>query len=214
MKKLISPSILSADFANLEKDLRRVESAGADWIHVDVMDGHFVPNLTIGPEVVKALHKVAKLPLDVHLMIEKPEKLLESFIAAGSSIITLHVESSDQIKTCLQKIKSAGKKAGLTLRPGTSLATLEPYLQYLDLILIMTVEPGFGGQGFMMDQVPKIAQARKLIATQSHPIHLEVDGGVNDQTVGHCSQADVLVAGSYIFKNDPAIAIQTLRKLW
>jgi len=210
MKK-IAPSILSADFANLEKEVNAVAKAGADWIHVDVMDGHFVPNLTIGVPVVASLKKVSPLPLDVHLMIEKPEKYLEAFLKAGSDYLTIHVESTTQVRECLQRIRSSGAKAGLTLRPGTSLDAVLPYLPLCDLLLVMTVEPGFGGQSFMSDQVPKISTLRSEIQKQKLKTLIEVDGGVSDLTLPQLKDADVLVAGSYIFKNDYAKAIATLK---
>lgn len=210
-KRLIAPSILSADFANLQKEVQAVTEAGADWIHVDVMDGHFVPNLTIGPPVVKALKKVSKIPLDVHLMIDKPEKYLQEFLDAGSSYLTIHVESTTEVESCLKKIRQHGSKAGLTLRPGTSLDKIFPYLELCDLILVMTVEPGFGGQSFMPDQVTKIQKLRQLIDQKNLNILIEVDGGVSDQTLKYLTDADVLVAGSYVFKNDYKQAIQKLR---
>ena len=211
MKKLIAPSILSADFANLEKEVKAVAAAGADWIHVDVMDGHFVPNLTIGIPVVEALKKVSPLPLDVHLMIDKPEKYIDGFLKAGSDWLTIHVESTTHVRECLQKIRAHGAKAGLTLRPGTVVESLLPYLDLCDLILVMTVEPGFGGQSFMQDQVAKIAWLRKEISERSLKTLIEVDGGVSDKTVVHLKEADVYVAGSYIFKNDYREAIAKLQ---
>lgn len=211
MKKLIAPSILSADFANLEKEVKAVAAAGADWIHVDVMDGHFVPNLTIGIPVVEALKKVSPLPLDVHLMIEKPEKYIDGFLKAGSDWLTIHVESTTQVRECLQKIRDFGSKAGLTLRPGTVVESLLPYLDLCDLVLVMTVEPGFGGQSFMQDQVAKISWLRNEISSRGLKTLIEVDGGVSDKTVTYLKEADVYVAGSYIFKNNYADAIKRLQ---
>ncbi len=209
--KLIAPSILSADFANLEKEVKAVAAAGADWIHVDVMDGHFVPNLTIGVPVVASLKKISPIPLDVHLMIEKPEKYIDDFLKAGSDYLTIHVESTDQVEACLKKIRAFGSKAGLTLRPRTPLSAILPYLQLCDLILIMTVEPGFGGQSFMVDQMSKLAELRKIISEKKLSTLIEIDGGVSDKTLSHLDEADVLVAGSYVFKNDYKSAILKLK---
>ena len=209
--KLIAPSILSADFANLQKEIEAVTKAGADWIHVDVMDGHFVPNLTIGIPVVASLKKVAKIPLDVHLMIEKPEKYIEQFVKAGAEYLTIHVESTTDVKGCLQKIRDLGAKPGITLRPGTSLDLILPFLNLCDLVLVMTVEPGFGGQSFMTDQVVKIDQLAIHRQKQGLNYLIEVDGGVSDKTLSHLKNADVLVAGNYVFKNDYASAIQVLK---
>ncbi len=211
-KKLIAPSILSADFANLEKEIKAVTAAGADWIHVDVMDGHFVPNITIGIPVVASLKKISTLPLDVHLMIEKPEKYIDDFLKAGSDWLTIHVEATNEVENCLKKIRAFGAKAGLTLRPKTSVEEVIPYLPLCDLLLVMTVEPGFGGQSFMQDQVAKIDRLREEIDRNKLNTLIEVDGGVSDKTVEHLGNADVLVAGSYVFKNDYAQTIATLKK--
>lgn len=211
-KKLIAPSILSADFANIQLELERLQLAGADMAHVDVMDGHFVPNLTIGAPVVRAMKKVTRLPLDVHLMIEKPEKYIPDFIKAGADWITIHVESTDKVEECIATIKAANVKAGITLRPGTDLEAVLPYLSKVDLVLVMTVEPGFGGQSFMKEQVDKITRLRKEIDSQKLSTLIEVDGGVNDQTLTYLADADILVAGSYIFKQDYSKAIRSLRR--
>jgi ribulose-phosphate 3-epimerase len=197
---LVAPSILSADFANLEKEIKAIAAAGADWVHVDVMDGHFVPNLTIGIPVVAALKKVSSLPLDVHLMIESPEKYIEEFVSAGSDYLTIHVESTKDPRACLTRIKELGAKPGITLRPGTEISKIEPFLDLCDLVLIMTVEPGFGGQSFMQDQVAKIDWLVDARQARGLEFLIEVDG-------------DVLVAGSYVFKNDYKSAIQTLKSL-
>ena len=210
-KFLVAPSILSADFAKLGEDIRKVEQAGADWIHVDVMDGHFVPNLTIGAPVVKSLRPVTQLPLDVHLMIEEPERYLEDFAKAGADYLTIHVEATNKVEPALRRIRELGMKPGITLRPGTPVEDLYPFLKWVDLILVMTVEPGFGGQSFMEDQVPKLAALRTELTRQNHQALLEVDGGVTDQTAVHLKHADVLVAGSFVFKNDNARAIQKLK---
>jgi ribulose-phosphate 3-epimerase len=208
---LISPSILSADFANLEKEIKALASAGADWVHVDVMDGLFVPNITIGIPVVESLKKVSPLPLDVHLMIDRPERFVEDFIKAGSDYLTVHVESTAEPLALLKKIRRLGAKPGITLRPGTSLATLVECLPEVDLVLVMTVEPGFGGQSFMADQVAKISELKRLREKNHWHYLIEVDGGINNKTVHHCVDADVLVAGSYIFKNNYGDAIDLLK---
>lgn len=211
--KLVAPSILSADFANLERDIKAVAVAGADWLHVDVMDGHFVDNITIGVPVVASLKKVSPLPLDVHLMIEKPEKYIDAFIKAGADYLTIHVESTQQPLEVLRAIRKQGVKAGITLRPRTPLVTILPFLSEVDLVLVMTVEPGFGGQSFMHDQVSKMDELAKLRHENSWKYLIEVDGGVNDKTVSQCGKADVLVAGNYIFKNNLVEAIKTLKHL-
>jgi len=209
--KLVAPSILSADFANLEKELKAIAAAGADWVHVDVMDGIFVPNITIGIPVVRALKKVSSLPLDVHLMIEKPERYIEDFVKAGSDYLTIHVEATDRPREALQKIRSLGAKAGLTLRPGTAIEEILPFLDDVDLVLVMTVEPGFGGQSFLHDQIEKVKQLKVVRAQRNLNYLIEVDGGVNDKTVNACADADVLVAGSYIFNGDYTKTIGLLK---
>ncbi|MEN0057509.1 MAG: ribulose-phosphate 3-epimerase [Bdellovibrio sp.] len=210
-KKMVAPSILSADFANLEQEITAVAAAGADWIHVDVMDGHFVPNITIGIPVVKSVKKVSPLPLDVHLMIEKPERYIEEFVKAGSDILTIHVESTSHPKEVLQKIRAFGAKAGITLRPGTAVEKVLPLLPFCDLVLVMTVEPGFGGQSFMADQIQKISALRAEIQTHQLSCLIEVDGGINAETAALCHEADVFVAGSYVFGKDYKAAITTLK---
>jgi ribulose-phosphate 3-epimerase len=210
---LIAPSILSADFAKLGEEIRAVEMAGADWIHVDVMDGHFVPNLTIGAPVVKSLRKTTKLPLDVHLMIDHPDRYAEDFIKAGADYLTLHVESEGFSRGLLEEIKAKGVKPGITLRPGTPLKDIEEFLPVVDLVLVMTVEPGFGGQSFMHDQVSKIHQLKALRASNAYSYLIEVDGGISDQTAPQVVDAEVLVAGSYVFKNDYKKAITTLKEI-
>ena len=196
---LIAPSILSADFARLGEEVRALESAGADWIHVDVMDGHFVPNITIGPPVVAALRPVTKLPLDVHLMIAPADPYISAFAEAGADIITVHAEAGPHLHRTLGLIRSLGKKAGLALNPATPPEAIAHVLDVLDLVLVMTVNPGFGGQSFIAPMLDKIAAVGAMIA--GHDIRLEVDGGVTPETAGQCALAgaDVLVAGSAVF---------------
>lgn len=208
---MVAPSILSADFANLEKEIKAVASAGADWIHVDVMDGRFVPNITIGIPVVKALKKVSPLPLDVHLMIEEPERYVEEFVKAGSDYLTIHVESTKDAAGTLKRIRELGAKPGITLRPRTSVEEVLPLLPLCDLVLVMTVEPGFGGQSFMNDQVAKITRLRQEISSKNLSCLIEVDGGINAETAKICHEADVFVAGSYVFGKEYASAIATLK---
>lgn len=209
--KLVAPSILSADFANLEKEVKAVTQAGADWIHVDVMDGRFVPNITIGIPVVKSLKKVSSLPLDVHLMIEEPERYIEEFIKAGSDYLTIHVESTKNPADVLKRIRELGAKAGITLRPRTSVEDVISLLPLCDLVLVMTVEPGFGGQSFMHDQIAKISRLRSEIIQKNLKCLIEVDGGINNETAKLCHEADVFVAGSYVFGRDYAAAISSLK---
>jgi ribulose-phosphate 3-epimerase len=209
---MIAPSILSADFANLEKEINAVTAAGADWIHVDVMDGHFVPNLTIGAPVVKSIKPISKIPLDCHLMIEKPEKYIEDFAKAGADYITIHVEASKEPRKILEEIRKLGVKSGITLRPTTSLDAVMPFLEYSDLILIMTVNPGFSGQSFMPDAAAKCGEVRKALSKRGLSALIEVDGGINPETAKQCRDADVLVAGNAVFKaGDYKTAIAQLK---
>ncbi|GEO00151.1 ribulose-phosphate 3-epimerase [Novosphingobium sediminis] len=203
---LISPSILSADFARLGDEVRAIDAAGADWIHVDVMDGHFVPNITIGPGVVKALRPHSAKPFDVHLMIAPIDPYLEAFAAAGADIITVHPEAGPHIHRTVQAIRTLGKKAGVALNPGTPAKTLDYLIDEIDLVLVMSVNPGFGGQSFITSQLRKIEAVRKMIDKTGNPIHLEVDGGIDVVTARQCSDAgaDVLVAGTATFKGGPS----------
>lgn len=209
---MVAPSILSADFANLQREIEAVTQAGADWLHVDVMDGHFVPNLTIGAPVVRALKRVARIPLDVHLMIEKPERFVDDFVDAGAEYLTIHVEATADPAAVLRQIRAKGAKPGITLRPRTSVQDILPLLPLVDLALVMTVNPGFGGQSFMPDQAAKLTQLKQESLRLGRKIWLEVDGGINGQTVTQVPDADVLVAGNYVFKNDYATAIRTLKE--
>lgn len=215
MSPLIAPSILSADFARLGEEVKRVEEAGVDWIHVDVMDGHFVPNLTIGAPVVKALHKVTKLPLDVHLMITDPDKYLQDFADAGASYITVHQEACTHLQRTLSQIRALGKKAGVALNPATPEETLKYVLKDIDLVLVMSVNPGFGGQKFLTEAIAKVGRLRKMFNEAGLPdVHISVDGGINTETGAQVVEqgADVLVAGNSIYKSsDINKAVQELK---
>lgn len=207
-KKLIAPSLLSSDFADLKTEIAKVTEAGAHLLHVDVMDGHFVPNLTIGMPVVKAIKGATKLQLDVHLMIDNPEKYIEEFAKAGSDYLTIHVESTSTVKDCLLQIRKLKMKPGITLRPKTKLDEIRPFLGLVDLVLIMTVEPGFGGQSFMHDQLEKVSWLKSYRDKNHLSYLIEIDGGVNEQTAQLCWEAgaDVLVAGSAVFAGEKSAA--------
>ncbi len=210
---LIAPSILSADFSRLGADIKKVTRAGADWLHIDVMDGHFVPNLTIGPCVIQSIRAQSALPFDVHLMMTHPQNYIHDFAQAGADYITIHVEAQTEIEKTLFAIKKEGKKAGLSVKPDTNISRLIPFLPFIDLVLIMSVEPGFGGQSFIPQSLNKIAAVKELIGRKK--ILISVDGGINQITAPACqlAGADVLVAGSFIFKNSSyQKAIQTLKE--
>jgi ribulose-phosphate 3-epimerase len=215
MKK-IAPSILSADFSRLGEEVRAVAAAGADYIHIDVMDGHFVPNITIGPLVVEAVRKVTTLPLDVHLMITEPDRYIPDFAAAGADIIVVHAEACWHLHRTVQLIKSLGKKAGVSLNPATPLQQLDHVIDELDLVLLMTVNPGFGGQSFIESCIPKIQSLRAMLDRRGLEAELEVDGGVKPDNIARISHAgaDVFVAGSAVFgSNDYTATISDLKRL-
>jgi ribulose-phosphate 3-epimerase len=211
----LAPSILSADFSRLGEQVQDAATGGADWIHVDVMDGHFVPNITVGPLVVRALRPITKLPLDVHLMIENPEQYIEDFAQAGADRINVHVETCPHLHRTIQQIREAGCKPGVTLNPGTPLSTLEEILPDVDLVLIMSVNPGFGGQSYIPGSTAKIARLRRMLDNIDSKAEIEVDGGINAETITEVVKAGatVLVAGSAMFNDKASVAenIQQLR---
>jgi len=214
--KVIAPSILSADFSKLGEEVMAVEAAGADWIHIDVMDGHFVPNITIGPAPVKWLRKFTKLPFDVHLMITNPERYIDSFADAGSNIITVHVETAWHLNRTIAQIKERGVKAGVSLNPATPLVQVEPALTDVDLLLVMSVNPGFGGQKFIEGVLPKIGKAREMVNAVSSRCLIEVDGGITLDNVKAVAAAgaDVIVSGATIFgSRDYAYTIRAMKTL-
>ncbi len=215
-KHLIAPSILSANFSNLQKDISMVETAGADWLHIDVMDGHFVPNITIGPLVVKAIRPLSKLFFDVHLMISEPERYWENFVKSGADLIVFHEEVVCDKMQLIKDIKAKNVKVGISIKPKTPVEKILEYLPLLDVVLVMTVEPGFGGQSFMEDMLPKISSLRKIIDDNKYNCLIEVDGGINVKTAKQCLEygADALVSGNSIFAaEDPAVALKDLKNI-
>jgi ribulose-phosphate 3-epimerase len=212
----LAPSILSADFARLGEEIAEVAGAGADYIHIDVMDGHFVPNITIGAPVVAAIRPLTSLPLDVHLMIEHPERYISDFVKAGADIITVHVEASPQLSSIIRLIKELGAKAGVSLNPPTPINTVKKFTPHVDLVLVMSVNPGFGGQSFIPETLPKIANMRKILDDSRLSVELEVDGGINADNAPDIVKAgaNVLVAGNSIFRAREGIgrALQRLRE--
>ncbi len=215
-KALIAPSILSADFSDLRSEIKKVEEAGADWIHVDVMDGRFVPNITIGSPVIKCIRKITKLPLDVHLMIVEPDKHIKDFVEAGANIITVHSEACTHLQRTLAYIKEAGCKAGVSFNPHTPVDSLRYVLELVDLVLIMTVNPGFGGQSFISSVVPKISEVKKIFQDANiNNKYIEVDGGINAQTapIVRAAGANVLVSGNAIYSLQSQVEITNIIKI-
>lgn len=202
----ISPSILSSDYGNLSSELKRMEACGADMLHIDVMDGHFVPNITLGAPIVKCIRKSSTLPFDVHLMISDPYKYIPDFVNAGSDIITFHAEADSDIEKTIDLILASGKKAGLSVKPKTPVEAVYPYLDKLSMVLVMTVEPGFGGQSFMEDMMPKVSAVRSEIDRRGLDVDIQVDGGINKDTISIAAKAgaNVLVSGNAIFSSDDA----------
>jgi ribulose-phosphate 3-epimerase len=209
----VAPSILSADFSKLGDEIRAIEEGGADLVHIDVMDGNFVPNITIGPVVVKSIRPLTKMPFDVHLMVRRPQDYIEDFIDAGADIITVHVESEHNPHETIKHIHDLGKEAGVVLNPGTPLEVAEGFVSEIEMVLIMTVNPGFGGQKFMPDVVPKITQAKEFIGREGLDVDIEVDGGITSENARLLADAggEILVAGSFVFKGVPKERICSLK---
>jgi ribulose-phosphate 3-epimerase len=210
----IAPSILAADYANFASELKRIEETSAEYVHIDIMDGQFVPNITFGADVVASMRKHSKLVFDCHLMVVNPERFVDAFAQAGADIMTIHAESTLHIHGALQKIKKAGMKAGVVINPGTPVSTIEPVLSLVDQVLIMTVNPGFGGQAFIQEMLEKVEKVAKIRDEKGYDFDIEVDGGVDNKTIKACYQAgaNVFVAGSYLFKaTDLAAQVETLR---
>lgn len=212
----IAPSILSSDFSRLGEEIQMLNESSADLVHIDVMDGMFVPNITIGPCVIKSLRKYSSLPFDVHLMIQEPHRYIKDFANAGADIITIHVEAESNIHETLKLIKSFGIKTGLSVKPNTSIETVFPYLEILDMVLVMTVEPGFGGQTFMSDMMHKVTICKTICQKQNLNVEIEIDGGINEDTIVISKQydVDICVAGTAVFKaKDPKLAIENLKQI-
>lgn len=210
----IAPSILAADFSRLGKEVARCDSGGADYVHVDVMDGAFVPNLTMGPPVIAAIRSASRLPFDVHLMVQHPRRSAEDYVRAGANLLTIHLEAEEEVPETLREIRDLGVKPGIAIKPSTTFEAVKPYLDQVDLLLIMTVEPGFGGQQFLMEVLPKIEEARAFLEESDLDIELEVDGGIDDVTAGYAAKAgaDVFVAGTAVYAGRVKERVARLRE--